>query len=95
MIRTRGKHVGEHLTLIQFCNDWISADDDWGNAVIVTPTSVQLEEGERELFWESRAGSGTFFKEFWLNTSEEGVTTFIRAPKARRPTINAIKGASQ
>jgi hypothetical protein len=50
VIRTRGKNIGEHLTLHQFCNDWISADDDAGNPIIVNPTSVKLEDGEAQMF---------------------------------------------
>jgi hypothetical protein len=48
VIRTRGKKAGERLMIHQAANDWISATDPEGKAVIVNPTSVRLEEGERE-----------------------------------------------
>ena len=50
MFRTRGKDKGEHLTLHQFANDWISATTDSGKATLVNPTSIRLEPNEIDKF---------------------------------------------
>jgi len=83
MIRTRGKNKGEHLTLHQFCNDWISATTDDGRPVIVTPTSVAITKEERLVFLDDK-NPGTFWQEFWLENNEDtGVIRFIKAPRIK------------
>lgn len=47
MLIARGKLKGRQAKLVQFANDWISADLlPEGKPLILNPTSVQLEDGE-------------------------------------------------
>lgn len=60
MIITRGKRAGQTARLHQYANDWISADDQDGRPIILNPTSVRLEPGEREAMKE-HVSTGSFW----------------------------------
>lgn len=81
MIRTRGKNKGEHLTICQFANDWISADTDDGESMIVNPTSVLLEPGEAQIFLNDGTASGMFWAEYKLKDDLTGFTRKERMPR--------------
>ncbi len=76
MIRIRS---GEHLTLHQFCNDWITADTDDGRPVVVTPTTVRFTP--EEIFeLQTNPDPGTFWDEFEIHPDGD------RLRKKRRRT---------
>lgn len=63
MIILRGKRKGETARLHQYANDWISADAQDGSAIILNPTSVRLEPGEREQM-ETHTSTGFFWRRY-------------------------------
>lgn len=77
MIRARGKNAGERLTLVQFCNDWISADDTNGEPVIVDPLTVRLEPGEAQIFLDD-PDPGIFWRRYEISGD-----TFVPASQKR------------
>ena len=59
----RGRRKGETAKMVQYANDWISADAQDGSPIILNPTSVRLEPGEREEM-DTHTNTGFFWRHY-------------------------------
>lgn len=76
MIVRRGRRAGQHLTMHQFCNDWITADTDEGQPVVVSPLRVQLDAAEVA---QVRASINTGIMWELYTLSDDGLFTRVTA----------------
>lgn len=74
MIKWRGFKRGQHCTMHQFCNDWISVDFDDGTAAIVNPLSVELDDDNELVLFLMDNDPGIFWALYeWFVTDDNKV----------------------